>query len=230
MLFLAPPAMAAERVVNAQEYETALLQASGHPYELGRWHGIWNYENGRTKEAIAQFERAAMHGDKLSQHLLSLMYWNGDDVERDPVQAYIWADLAAERGNSEDLIRVREYIWHELDEEQRARVVATGGSWYDRYGDAVAIERNNTQLRRFMRTLTGSRVGLLTSRLDINAARTGFAAYSAMGTQFYDDSRSRPGPYWKAQDLALDALMKQIGAGTVNVGQVRKAPEADEDE
>jgi len=231
LLLIAPAVMAGERAINAQTYETALMQAAGHPDELGRWHGIWNYDNGRTGEALRQFERAALHGDKLSQHFLTLMYWNGDGVERDPVRAYIWADLAAERGNSADLIRVRERIWHELSEAQREHAVAIGGDWYDRYGDAVAMKRNNAQLRRFMRTQTGSRVGLMTARLDISGGhpefwagggRSSFGQYGAMGTQFYADNRSRPDQYWATQDLSLDALMKRIGAGTVNVGEVRK--------
>ena len=96
-------------------YETALLEASGHPNELNRWHGLWAYQNGRVDEAREHFERAAMYGDKLSQHALTLMYWNGDEgVARDPVVAYVWADLAAERGNSQDLLRLRERIWREL--------------------------------------------------------------------------------------------------------------------
>lgn len=238
MLAVASIATAGERAINAHMYETALLQASGHPDELGRWRGIWNYDNGRADEARAHFERAALHGDKLSQHFLTLMYWNGDGVARDPVQAYIWADLAAERGNSPDLARVREHIWHELDDEQRQRAVATGGDWYARYGDAVAMKRNNTQLRRFMRTQTGSRVGLLTARLDVAAGRpdlwasgatSSFGPHGSMGSQFYADHRTRPAQYWQAQDLSLDALIRRIGAGEVNVGQVRKVqPPADD--
>jgi TPR repeat protein len=39
------------------------------------------------------------------------MYWNGDDgIARDPALAYVWADLAAERGNSHDLLHLRENI------------------------------------------------------------------------------------------------------------------------
>jgi len=231
MLALAPVTTAAERAINAHRYESALLEASGHPDELSRWRGIWNYDNGRAEEALRHFERAALHGDKLSQHFLTLMYWNGDGVDRDPVQAYIWADLAAERGNSDDLVRVREHIWSELDAAQREKAVATGGQWYDRYGDAVAMKRNNTELRRFMRTQTGSHVGLLTSRLDVAAghpdlwasgATSSFGPHTGMGTDFHADSRSRPEAYYKAQDLSLDALMKRIGAGTVDIGEVRK--------
>ncbi len=60
VLLAAGPAMAAEeRAINLDVYQTALLQASGHPNELNRWHGIWNYDNGRHDDARKFFERAA---------------------------------------------------------------------------------------------------------------------------------------------------------------------------
>lgn len=230
VLLAAGTAMAAEeRAINLDVYQSAVLQASGHPNELNRWHGIWNYDNGRQDEARKYFERAAAYGDKLSQHFLALMYWNGDGVDRDPVQAYVWADLAAERGNSPDLIRVREHIWHELTPAQQAQSLTIGQSYYDRYGDQVAQRRTNTEIRRFARTQTGSRVGLLTSRLEVNAGRPelwaggGRSTYGPLkstGTEFYADNRTRPTEYWQAEDLSLGTLMKQIGAGKVKVGNV----------
>jgi hypothetical protein len=230
VLLAAGTAMAAEeRAINLDAYQSALLQASGHPNELNRWHGIWNYDNGRQDEALKYFLRAAAYGDKLSQHFLALMYWNGDGVDRDPVQAYVWADLAAERGNSPDLIRVREHIWHELTPTQQAQSVEMGQGYYERYGDQVAQRRTNTEIRRFARTQTGSRVGLLTSRLEVNAGRpdlwagggrSSYGPLQATGTEFYADSRTRPTEYWQAEDLSLGALMKRIGAGEVKVGDV----------
>lgn len=230
VLLAAGSAMAAEeRAITSEVYETALLQASGHPNELNRWHGIWNYDNGREEEALKYFQRAAAYGDKLSQHFLALMYWNGDGVDRDPVQAYVWADLAAERGNSPELIKVRERIWHELTPAQQARSLEVGQSYYDRYGDEVAQRRNDKEIRRFARTQTGSRVGLLTSPLDVNMGRpelwagggqSKYGPNKSTGTEFYADSRTRPADYWQAEDLSLRALMKQIGAGKVKVGDV----------
>ncbi len=42
----------------------------------------------------------------------------------------------------------------------------------------------------------------------------------ATGTEFHADSRTRPTQYWQAEDLSLRALMKQIDAGSVKVGNV----------
>ena len=218
-----------DRAINLDMYEASLLHASGHPNELNRWHGIWSYDNGRPDEARRYFERAAFYGDKLSQHFLALMYWNGDGVDRDPVQAYVWADLAAERGSVPDLVRVRERIWSELTPAQQAQSIQIGQGFYDRYGDHVAQRRANAEIRRFARNQTGSRVGLVTSRVDVNVGRPEFWAgggrstygpVHATGAEFYADSRTRPPQYWQAEDLSLRELINQIGAGKVNVGNV----------
>ena len=58
-----PAARAGEQhTITLDDYETALLEASGHPNELNRWHGLWEYQNGRVDEAREHFERAAMYG------------------------------------------------------------------------------------------------------------------------------------------------------------------------
>ena len=121
LAFPALPVLADDdRAINVETYRAAVLQASGHPNELSRWHGMWTFDNGRADEAIGHFQRAAGYGDKLSQHFLTLMYWNGEGIDRDPVLAYVWADLAAERGNSDMLIRIREKIWSEADHRSSA--------------------------------------------------------------------------------------------------------------
>lgn len=233
--------VAGERRLTLETYQAALLQASGHPNEINRWHGFWHYDNGRHDQALKFFLRAAHYGDKPSQHVLSLMYWNGDGVDRDPVQAYVWADLAAERGNSEELLRVRETIWQELTPAQQAESIRIGSAYYDRYGDEATQRRTDVHIRRFARDQTGTRTGLLTSRLDINMGRPElwagggepkFGSLRSTGTEFYGDDRTRPEKYWRAEDRSLDTLMRQIRTGTVRVREVDvvrdPAPAADE--
>lgn len=221
-----------QRVFNASTYDVARLSAAGHPNELQRVYGIWNYDNGRREAAVDYFQRAAYYGDKLSQHLLTLMYWEGDGVERDPVLAYIWADLAAERGNNELLLKVREKLWSELTPDQRERVLEIGADYADRYGDAAARPRANARIRQFAHQRTGSRVGAQTSKLQINAgnpelwasgAKSSFGQYYAAGEAFYAAERTRPGDYWQAEDRMLRALL-----GAVKVGEIEivRPPEA----
>lgn len=228
--------VAEPRAINFDTYNTAVLEASGHPNELSRWHGIWTYDNGRVEEARKHFERAASYGDKLSQHFLTLMYWNGDGVDRDPAVAYVWADLAAERGNNADLLQIRERIWNDLSQQQQRRALEIGPQYFARYGDDATRKRADAKLRRFMRTQTGSRVGLLTSKLDVSMGRpdlwasgasSSFGPIGSMGTEYYAANRARPAAYWQGEDLSLKALLRQIGAGQVNVGEVRKVPDAD---
>lgn len=240
-LAVAGGAAATERSLTLEAYQTALLQSEGHPNEINRWHGLWHYDNDRNEEARKYFVRAAEYGDKLSQHFLSLMYWNGDGVDRDPVQAYVWADLAAERGNNDELLRVRESMWRELTPAQQAQSREIGGGYYDRYGDATAQRRTDAQIRRFSRNQTGTRAGALTSRLEVNMGRPELWAgggqqkvgpLRSTGTEFYRDDRTRPTEYWQAEDVNLVALMKQIDAGTVRVRDVdvvRDPPSPDDD-
>lgn len=222
-------AAAAERSLTLEAYKAALLQASGHPNEINRWHGLWHYDNDRHDQALKHFLRAAEYGDKPSQHFISLMYWNGDGVKRDPVQAYVWADLAAERGNNTELLRMRESIWQELTPAQQAQSLGLGVGYYDRYGDTAAQRRTDAEIRRFARNQTGSRTGLLTSQMDVNMGRPElwsggaepkFGPVKSTGTAFYGDSRTRPKAYWQAEDLTFGALIDQVGTGTVQVRDV----------
>ena len=59
-------------------------------------------------------DRGVRYADKYSQHYLSLMSWHGVGVPVDRVQAYIWSDLAAERG-SKRLLAIREKMWARLE-------------------------------------------------------------------------------------------------------------------
>ena len=210
-------------------YQAPLLRSSGHPNEINRWHGLWQYDNDRADRALTYFLRAAEYGDKPSQHFLSLMYWNGEGVDRDPAQAYAWADLAAERGNNAELLRIRESMWRDLTPEQQAESIEIGRGYYRRYGDEAARRRTDGDVRRFARMQTGSRAGLLTSPLGVKMGRPElwgggaepkFGRLTSTGTNFYSDSRTRPTEYWKSEDQSFDVLMKQVGGGTVRVHDI----------
>jgi TPR repeat protein len=98
----------------------------------------------RWPNAANDFRVAASYADKYSQHRLSLLYWHGVGVEKDRVQAYLWADLAAERGYTE-FLAVRERMWRQLDEAERAAAVERGPALYEHYGDPAAKQRQKYQ-------------------------------------------------------------------------------------
>lgn len=214
-------ALEGDRYLNGGEYDGLMRDTVGHPNERARWRGVWALDNGRPAAAVEQFQRAAAYGDKTSQHLLTLMYWHGDRIEADPVKAYIWADLAAERGTDPRLLAIREKIWLSLSPEQQRQARQLGPGYYERYGDERAMPRTEAAMRRLARSRTGSRVGATSSDLDIliggsasgpqkpnslNQVASGSGGMSA--AVLYDGDRLSPDRYWQAENQALGRLMR----------------------
>ena len=200
LLLVSGTALAEEplKLVSASfmDVDAQLKSAEGHPNEASRLLGLKSYLSGRYEEAIAKFERAASYADKPSQHYLSLIYWHGQGVPIDRVRAYIWADLAAERG-SRKLLVIREKMWAELTPQQQQQAVADGDEYYVRYGDEVAKPRAEAEIRRFATHMTGSRVGFQNQSMDVinggpingsfGNATPGMLAASAMVVALYLD-------------------------------------------
>lgn len=124
----------------------------------GRQAGLRAFEQKDYTAAREAFEDAALHADKGSQAMLAELYWGGLGVERDAALAYVWADLAAERGYPL-LVAKREHYWKALNADERRRALDIGVGYYEEYGDAVAQPRLEILLRRGHRQATGSRVG-----------------------------------------------------------------------
>ena len=210
------------------ELDEQLKSAKGHPNEEWRLRGLQSYQDGRYEEAVERFERAATYADKYAQHYLSLIYWHGQGVAPDRVRAYIWSDLAAERGNRR-LLAIRENMWARLSPEEQAQVAAQGAEFYERYGDPIAKPRAESEIRRFARNMTGSRIGYSSQQVDIaqggpingsfgNASPSMLLASEAVvGTtteqQFYAEERTRMAAYWREQDALIER-------GDVNIGPV----------
>jgi hypothetical protein len=201
--------------------------AKGRPNEESRFAGLKAYKTGHLEQAAEQFQRAASYADKYSQHYLSLMYWYGEGVTQDKVQAYIWSDLAAERGNRR-LLAIREKMWTALSAQEQAQAVARGGDFYARYGDEVAKPRAENVMRHFARNMTGSHVGFRGQRLEIlgrpvngvfaTQKGSNAAAYAVSEHAEPDELYGKEGgfrrlvDYWQQQDRMLD--------GNVDVGPV----------
>lgn len=234
---LVVPALAEEplKLVTAtyMQVDAQLKAAQGHPNETWRLNGLKSYLDGHYDEAVGRFENAASYADKHSQHYLSLMYWYGQGVPADPVRAYIWSDLAAERGVRRLLV-IREKMWDGLTAAQRTQVEQLGPDYYARFGDEVARPRADVEIRRFARTMTGSRIGYRNQAIDITQggpingsfgnATPGMLAASAQvvgqttGEEFYADDRTQTASYWQTQDAELGS-----GIGSVDVGPMMPA-------
>jgi hypothetical protein len=238
LLLASGSALAGEplKLVSASfmDVDAQLKSAEGHPNEEWRLLGLKSYLSGRYDEAVAKFERAASYADKPSQHYLSLIHWHGQGVPVDRVRAYVWSDLAAERGNRR-LLAIREKMWAELTPQQQQQAVADGGGYYARYGDEVAKPRAEAEIRRFATRMTGSRVGYRNQGMDVinggpingsfGNATPGMLAASDMvagtttGDRMYASDRTRMGAYWTAQDREFDR------SGHVEVGPARAVAE-----
>lgn len=87
---------------DAQMAQTleAMKNAStwGHPDLFGMTVGMRRYADHQYRTALHYFEIGARYADKLSQLSIGLMHLNGEGTPKNPVIAYAWFDLAAERG------------------------------------------------------------------------------------------------------------------------------------
>lgn len=213
---------------NFLEIDSMVMAAQGRPNEQHRLRGLKNFQQGSYEDAREQFELAAHHADKYSQHYLSLMFWHGAGVTEDRVTAYIWADMAAERG-SRRLLAIREKMWSLLTMEQQKQVETDGIEYYARYGDDVAKPRAERRMRAFARNMTGSRVGYRNQMVEIagrpvngvfmTEVGANAAAYVLAEAVTPDDLYGKEGGlarmdgYWQEQDRQLD--------GTVEIGPVK---------
>lgn len=87
----APPVALTD--ANFMKIDGMVAAAKGRPNEELRLRGLKSYQAGEYGGAVEAFDTAAYHADKYSQ-------WHGVGVPIEHVQAYIWADLAAERVGS----------------------------------------------------------------------------------------------------------------------------------
>lgn len=213
---------------NFMQLDAVVIASKDKPNELQRVFGLKSYQRGDGAAAVEHFRTASQYADKYSQHYLSLMYWHGAGIPEDRALAYVWADLAAERG-SRKLLLIREKMWSQMTPQEQARALALGGEFYARYGDDVAKPRAEGLMRSFARDMTGSRLGYRNQSMDIMAQPVNgvfateiganAAAYLVADAVTPEQLYGRTGGlnfdgYWKEQDALLD------GIGSTAVGPV----------
>lgn len=178
-----------------------------------RMLGLEAYQKQRYEAALQHFRRASFFADKPSQGMVAEMYWNGEGAPRDPVQAYVWMDLASERGYL-GFIGLRERYWNALSAAERARAVDEGQAVYARFGDAAAKPRYEHQLRIGKREMTGSRTGFNHGvKIEIPGPS---GSQSIEGSKYYDDRYWDAKKYWAWQDR----IWKKPRIGKVTIGEI----------
>lgn len=219
------PAVAADAPPPDPEDSPLLITAGflDHHQDLKyRKYGMEAYKKGRYEDALRFFRRAGFFADKPSQGMVAEMYWKGQGTPRDPVQAYIWMDLAAERGYRGFLL-LREQYWNGMDQAQRDRAVEDGQAVFARFGDAAAKPRYAHQLRIGRSQMTGSRTGFNRGvQIEIPGPE---GSQSIPGSKFYDERYWNAQKYWTWQDR----LWMKPKIGSVTIGEIdvdRAAPPA----
>lgn len=192
------------------QLERAEGLASAHLNELWRVRALRALKLDDAERALDEFRMAARYADKFSQHSLSLMYWHGVGVDRDRALAYVWSDLAAERGYR-DLLAVREKMWLEMNDAERRRALEIGPAWYADYGDAVAQPRMEWALRQARADITGSRVGASMDRVKFMRSRGDVAP-----RDFFAGGRWQSSHYWQAEDRQWDGKVIVLPAEKVD--------------
>ncbi len=219
LLCIASGTVAAQRSQPSQKDPTIdpKMVAAGfldsHPDLLYRSRGLERYGEKNHPEAFKQFKRAAWYSDKPSQAIIGEMLWIGLGADKDRGLAYVWMDLAAERGYR-SFSEKRDMYWQQLDEHERARAKQQGPAIRAEYADAVAGERLASVLRRERRQMTGSRLGSSTSPLVVYVPGVG----SIDGSQYYNPKYWDPVQYREWQD----SIWTEVRIGRVNVGDVEQ--------
>lgn len=185
----------------------------GHPDLLHRSQGLDAYQGRDFPKAIERFRKAAYYGDKASQAIVGEMLWSGVGTDADRVMALVWMDLAAERGYPR-FVSTRNGYWNALSPAERQRARNLADKLFEEYGDAIAEPRLAKALRRERNKLTGSRVGSMTSNVQIIVP--GYGSMDA--SQFYNSKFWDPKQYraWH------DNFWENVREGNVEVGDPEK--------
>jgi len=156
-----PPSTGADRSAKSVDRVLRAMDntpTDGHPDQYYEFRGMHAYVAGDYASAMHDFLQSARYADKLSQLSIGLMYLNGQGVAKDPVAAFAWTAIAAERQYPQ-FLATRDRIWSQLDASQRERAKAMVATLYTEYGDASAKPRMAKILRREIPTHTGSLLG-----------------------------------------------------------------------
>ena len=187
---------------------------NGHPDLYGQYTGWRLYADHDYAGAIKYFTMGAYYADKVSQLCLGLIYLNGNGVPKDPVKAWAWLSLAAERGYPE-FVATRDRVWGRLDAAQRTRAEAEAKTLAATYSDKVAQPRMLAVLSRAASERTGSYTGFDAGAIVYipnNGPTLTPNAYNLNSRWYWD-----PKTYFAARDAQWK--------GTVSVGPLKNLHE-----
>jgi uncharacterized protein len=208
--------------LDASDNDALVMSSEGflsyHPDLRHRLSALADYRKGNYEQALVKFRRAARFADKPSQGMIAEMLWAGKGAPVDRPSAYIWMDLAAERGYKMMLVK-RENYWAQMSEDERKQALAIGDALYLEYADEYAKPRLESRLRQARLKTTGSRTGFVGSlRIEVP---TPSGTRVIDGSDYYKEEFWRAGLYWRMQD----SDWKEFGEARVDIGEIQSVGE-----
>jgi hypothetical protein len=201
-----------------------------HPDLFGEFAGVQRYTHHEYAGAMKYFLIGAYYADKLSELSIGLMYLNGEGVAKDPVTAYAWLDLAAEREYPE-FVATRDRVKASLNPDELKRAQNVRDQLALRYADKAAKPRMEQQLRLGREQITGSHLGFnqgvkhaLAKSISCSGGLViggvSMSEAGCAGEDIYAESRWKPEQYFAQRDSQWKA--------TVTVGDITDGGKATE--
>lgn len=198
-----------------------------HPDLFGEFAGMRRYAHHDYAGALKFFKIGAYYSDKLSALSIGMMYLNGEGVAKDPVKAYAWLVVAAER-DYPDFISTRDRVKASLTPVQLQQAQPIVDEIAAKYGDKVAKHRLIVQLNQGRMNITGSHTGFDSGIVELNTGHCGGPSVeiggeampkAGCGGNVFAKWRWDPKTYFAVRDSRWKA--------TVSVGAIKDAPEKD---
>ena len=116
------------------------------------------FEEGKFRKAhLIYWGDLAPKGDKYSQYMVGYHLLHGLGVQRNPVRALAWYQLAAERGN-QHLATARDDLKAQLGDEEIASAEAAFQGLQEEYGDRALVQRLIRDDLQRLRSIAGTRI------------------------------------------------------------------------
>lgn len=155
-------------------------------------------------------------GDKYAQYMLGFMNLSGLGVEQDPVLASAWYRLAAERGEPDEFVAIRDELLGQLDAVDRARSEEIYLGLRREYSDiAISMREAREAFEDLSQVSTGSRLEGPSSAVTIVEPRAGS---SLSGDALIYRQQRRMQGHLDYITRALD--IDRIDAETVTAGEL----------
>lgn len=181
-------------------------------------HARRAYQTGMYTRALNHYREAAVWADKFAQYNVGVMHLRGEGTAFDPMRAWAWIKLAAERDYPE-FIETAEDLHAMLDEEQRRRARKIyENELLPEYGDASQVPRTARKMRYQLRQATGSRTGSagFLARLRVYELHEG-DGLSRRGDEYYDPMK------WNFRQIVQfeSDIMIDYNRGSVELGEFK---------